>query len=128
MINNIMISSQFKIDDYDVIAKDFLIKILGLKFEEVLITDLSSLSDFCGCGWSDEESDNAENSINIFNLDLNLTEKEKVKLRYRAYCNKWKKWVIVKINETYGIDVVSASIPLVELFEEIRKSQVKYRH
>jgi tRNA A-37 threonylcarbamoyl transferase component Bud32 len=109
MAMKIEFAEQVKILDYDNIEKDFFDRILGMHYNEYLITDESVLSDFSFCG--DFTDDYEEEVVDIHNKDSSM------KPLYEA----WDEWVINKIYLTYGIKLEKTTIGLVELFEMIEK-------
>lgn len=91
----IVIAPQIDIESYHDIATEFFPKILDMDYENVLLTDESSIYDFtCVFGENEEESEN-------------LTEKNEDR-------------IIEKIKEVYNIDISDIKNGyLVEIFRRI---------
>ena len=88
----IEMAPQISIDQFEDIAADFIPKIFGMAYEDVLITDESSIYDF------------------DFELDL---KNSRVNHHTEEYLNK--------IKEVYGLDVSDIKgLLLVKIFERIR--------
>jgi hypothetical protein len=84
---------------YD-IGERFFEDMLALSIHDCMVTDLSALSDFSGCGLpTDLKTDS-------MSLD--------------QYYAAWRTWVIGKIRTEYGITIENTNIMLVELFGLIR--------
>ena len=88
-LSNITIAPQDGIDQFDALAREFLPAILGHDFDEVMITDESSLSDFSGFRETREEFD------------------------------AWERKVLQRIEDRYGVRPLDSGIHLVDLFRDI---------
>jgi acyl-CoA hydrolase len=81
------------VENYQEVADQFMQRIFGLEPGDYMISDLSSLSDFCSFGSSPEERD------------------------------EWMKPVSQTIREVYGITVTDRRTYLVDVFREIANRQ-----
>lgn len=105
MIDNIKITvaEDDIIDTYDDIAYPFFSDILDMNYDECLVTDETMLSDFSSCGLPVELSE-----------DINTLP--------RLY-EKWRDYIIEKINNHYNINIDSTHIYLIHLFKQIKQTQ-----
>lgn len=100
----IVMGSSTDIDDYEVIARDFLKEVFHLDYDECFISDESSLSDFAGCGVPEGAvPENCE---------------------MQEYYDIGRKYTVDKIMETYGIEVQPRDY-LITVFEKIRVNRTK---
>lgn len=99
----IEICDQDFIDDYAVEAREFFRGVLGLDFDSCLVTDESSLSDFCFSGAPDGALP-AEGAL------------------HECY-DAWYRWVLSEVSKQYDIDGIKPSIRLLALFERIRQNR-----
>lgn len=99
-IKKITFAEQDKINDYNEEAEDFFEKILDMKYEDCLVTDESSLSDFSSCGLPENMGKEATSLKELYSV--------------------WRGWVKEKIKDVYGISVEETNINLITLFEKIR--------
>lgn len=90
---------QIQIEEYETISTDFVRLILGLSPEECFLSDESDLDDFSLMGTS---------------LDIGELS--------------WDEFVISKVRERYGIDLVTTRINLVTLFATIKQTRNKTLH
>jgi len=104
---NITFAPTDKIDDYDEIAAEFLLKIFNLKLSECMISDESSLSDFATCAIPDE---------------LELDDKS-----YQELQQIGKTFMLEKIHDCYGFDPASSSY-LIDVFDLIRRDRLQFKH
>lgn len=89
------------IDSYNDEARDFLQKILGMDLDSVLLTDLSELQDFRFSGEFDASQ--CDDSLDLKGLG-----------------REWDRWVLQRIHAAYGLELKSARIGLIALFEQLR--------
>ncbi len=86
-----------------------------MSWDEVLLTDLSALSDFSSCG--------LPNDIETVGTLTSL---------YDAWDDAWGEWVIPKIEDVFGVKVDKTTIllvDLVDLFDRIEKQpSLSLRH
>ena len=87
--SNITIAPQDGIDQFEGLAREFLPAILGHDFDEVMITDESSVSDFCG------------------------------RLETREEFDAWERKVLQRIEDRYGVRPTDCGVLLVDLFRDI---------
>jgi hypothetical protein len=87
--SRIRFASQDGVAQFEALAREFLPAILGLDFEETMITDESSLSDFCGWRETREEFD------------------------------AWERKVLNGIEDRYGVRPVDSRVHLVDLFRDV---------
>ena len=102
---NFTVADDDIIEEYHEIACDFFETILNMDYEECLVTDESSLSDFSSCGLPD--NDKEYNSL-------------------EELYNDWKVFILSKINNTYNIELDNPHILLIHLFEIIKQSKIKH--
>jgi hypothetical protein len=88
-LSNITFAEQDGIDQFESLARDFLPAILGHDLDEVMITDESSVSDFCGRLETREEFDALERKV------------------------------LQRIEDRYGVRPTDSCIHLVDLFRDI---------
>ena len=110
-----------KIDDYEDIARIFFKNMFGMNIDEVLITDLSDLSDFSGSGMSRTQYEQAEGNVNL----EGIPKKQHLQKVFKEIGQYWDNLVFEKLKEQYGIEVKSTVIKLVDLFETISENQYK---
>lgn len=87
--SRITFASQDGVDQFESLAREFLPAILGYEFDDTLITDESSLSDFAGLYETREEFD------------------------------AWELDMLQRIEGRYGVRPADARIHLVDLFRDI---------
>ena len=87
------------VDAYEDVAREFMVRVLGMAPGDYAISDESRLSDFASCGLPAELGDGAH--------DL------------QALYRVWDCWVVETIAQAYGLQGVSPSILLVELFQQL---------
>lgn len=75
-------------------------RVIGRSATECLLTDLSALSDFVGCG---------------------VDAPKLMNLSYSEYLDAWDKWAIDKVRAEFGIELERTSITLVRLIERLRQ-------
>ena len=85
----IKFASQDGVDQFESLAREFLPAILGYEFDDVMITDESSPSDFCGYCETREEFD------------------------------AWERKILQRIEDRYGVRPPNAGVRLVDLFRDI---------
>jgi hypothetical protein len=91
------------IETFGDIAGPFFKDILGMDSEKVLLTDLSSLSDFSLSG---EYKSNLLASASLNSLYL-----------------EWDHWVLNRIEQHYGLTGLKPNTSLLMLFQEIREKR-----
>ena len=99
----IVMSCQDEIDAFEPTARKFLADILGMNFDSVLLTDPSSLSDFCPNGVQ----------ADTFTPKMSWPQVRKA----------WALQIIEKVRERYGIADVDVDEPLVALFRRIEAAE-----
>lgn len=99
----IVMSCQDEVDAFESTARKFLADILEMSFDSVLLTDLSSLSDFCPNGVDDA----------TFTPEMSWSQVRKA----------WTPQIIEKVRERYGIADVDVDEPLVALFRRIEAAE-----
>ena len=82
---NITFATGESLDAYGCVVDDFLEKALGLDAEECFVSDLSSLSDFVGCGLPDLNPDDYQD--------------------YESFADAWLDGMKKKVSSVYGVDV-----------------------
>jgi hypothetical protein len=87
--SRIKFASQDGVEQFESLAREFLPAILGYDFDETMITDESSLSDFCGLRKTREEFD------------------------------AWERKVLNGIEDRYGVRPPATNVLLVDLFRDI---------
>ena len=112
-----------KIDDYEDIARIFFKNMFGMNIDEVLITDLSDLSDFSGSGMSRSQYEQAEGNVNL----EGISKKQHLQKVFNEIGKYWDKLVLEKLKEQYGIEIKSTVIKLVDLFEKISEKEHKIK-
>lgn len=100
----IVMEDTTEIDDYEDIAREFLMTIFDQDYDECFISDLSSLSDFSSCCIPDDIDETKVSSMELLQ-DLG------------------SKLMVRKINETYGLDVEPRDY-LVKVFERLRQVRI----
>ena len=88
-LSRITFASQDGVDQFESVAREFLPAILGYQYDDVMLTDESSVSDFCGRCETREE--------------------------YEA----WERKVLRRIEDRFGVHPESAGVKLVDLFRDI---------
>ena len=101
MTKTVTFAAQDRIDLYEVTATEFFRSVLDMDYSECLVTYESCLSDFSSCGMPDELADSTTG----------------LKELYAA----WRVWVVQVVNDRYGLDDLTSSILLVDLFEKIEQ-------
>jgi hypothetical protein len=91
------------VDLYERTAREFLREILGLSYDECLITDESNLSDFSACGLPEELSGNAGSLQELY--------------------QRWDKWVVPRVCERYGIASFATNIRMTALWARIEAAR-----
>ena len=94
-----------EIEDYEDIAREFLMTIFNVDYDECFISDESSLSDFAGCCVPEEIDESKVSTMELLQ-DLG------------------KRLMVRKINETYGLDVDPHDY-LVKVFEQLRQVRIQ---
>jgi hypothetical protein len=92
-LSRITFAEQDGVDQFEALAREFLPAILGYSFGDTMITDESSLSDFCG------------------------------RLETREEFEAWKRKVLQRIEDRYGVRPPDARVRLVDLFRDIELRQ-----
>ena len=87
--SRIKFASQDGVDQFESLAREFLPAILGYEFDDVMITDESSPSDFCRFCETREEFD------------------------------AWEQKILQRIEDRYGLRPSDARVRLVDLFRDI---------
>ena len=87
--SHITFAPQDGVDQFESLAREFLPAILGHDYDEVMITDESSVSDFCG------------------------------RLETREEFDAWERKVLQRIEDRYGVRPTASRIHLVDLFRDI---------
>lgn len=80
-------------------------RVLDKSPQECLLTDLSTLSDFCGSGMplpADFET-----------------------LSYGEFCDVWDRWVLARIEAEFGVRLTSTRLTLVQVIEQLRASSAQ---
>jgi hypothetical protein len=92
--SRITFAEQDGVAQFESVAREFLPAILGLDFDDTMITDESSLSDFCG--W----------------------------LETRETFDAWGVKVLQRVEDRYGVRPTDTGIRLVDLFREIERHRL----
>jgi len=87
--SRITFAAQDGVEQFEALARQFLPAILGYDFDDTIITDESSPSDFCGRCETREEFD------------------------------AWEQKVLQRIEDLYGVRPVDSRVRLVDLFRDI---------
>ena len=114
-------ASQEIISEHDLIGLHFIKTLFDMDYREMSLSDESWLSDFSGCGLSDEDWDiiNKEYQI-LLNSSINYPESEKI---YQKIKNKyWDKFITQKVFEEYKIVIEKTNVCLYLLFQTIQDS------
>lgn len=115
-----IIIEQDTVDFYVREAQDFFTKILDTNYDEVLITDLSCLSDFNGRGFGEDSAEKDE-----FYKLINSEESSS----YSDILDFWDNFIINKIKNTYGVEISSTNIKLIDIFSQLSDlKKVVYKH
>ena len=88
-LSHITFASQEGVDQFESLAREFLPAILGYAYDDVMLTDESSLGDFCGRCETREE--------------------------YEA----WERKILQRIEDRFGVRPGAARVKLVDLFRDI---------
>lgn len=75
-------------------------RVLNKSPQDCLLTDLSTLSDFCGSGMP---------------LPPNFNS-----LSYSEFCDVWDRWVLGRIEAEFGVRLSSTRLTLVQVIEQLR--------
>lgn len=97
---------QDAIDTMEPLAQEFLEKVLGMDANCVLLTDLSSLSDFTGEG----------------DLPDGLNRIRETGTR-REFCKAWDLWVLQRVQERFEVRCERTTSPMVELLASIENAR-----
>ena len=92
-LSRITFASQEGVDQFETLAREFLPAILGYEYDDVMLTDESSLGDFCGRCETREE--------------------------YEA----WEQKILQRVEDRYGVRPESAVVKLVDLFRDIERQR-----
>lgn len=95
--------TQDKIEQHEATARRFFTEVLGISYDDVSATDLSTLSDFAPCGVDDDDHPEFETLYELYEFADAL--------------------VIGKVRDRYSIVLSSANIKLVDLFETIEAQE-----
>jgi hypothetical protein len=88
-LSRVTVAEQDGVAQFEALAREFLPAILGLDFDDAMITDESSLSDFCG--WRET----------------------------REGFDAWEQKVLQRIEHRYGVRPADSRVRLVDLFRDI---------
>lgn len=88
-LSRIAFAAQDGVDQFESLAREVLPAILGHDFDQTMITDESTLSDFCGLCETREEFD------------------------------AWERKVLQRVEDRYGVGPPDTGIHLVDLFRDI---------
>jgi hypothetical protein len=88
-LNRITFAAQDGVDQFESLAREFLPAILGLDFDQTMLSDESTLGDFCGLCETREEFD------------------------------AWGRKVLQRIEDRYGVRPADSRVRLVDLFRDI---------
>ena len=87
--SHITFASQDGVEQFESLAREFLPAILGYEYDDVMLTDESSLSDFCG------------------------------RCETREEFEAWERKVLQRIEDRFGVRPGTAGVKLVDLFRDI---------
>jgi hypothetical protein len=107
-MTKVVIASQERIDDFEQTAHEFFRAVLDMDYSECIVTDESRLSDFSSCGLPEDIADAAQGLKELYSA--------------------WDVWVVAVICDRYGLEDVSPTVLLVELFERIEWQQMSRIH
>lgn len=83
-------------------------RVLGRSSSNCLLTDLSSLNDFCGSG---------------------MTLPDNVKPRsYNDFCDIWDGWVLDRIEAEFGIRLANTRLTLIQVIHQLQSRAAPVRH
>ena len=88
-LSRIQFASQDGVEQFESLAREFLPAILGYEYDDVMLTDESSLGDFCG------------------------------RCETREEFEAWERKVLQRIEDRYGVRATHARVRLVDLFRDI---------
>ena len=88
-LNRITFASQDGVDQFEALAREFLPAIRGYECDDVMLTDESSLGDFCG------------------------------RCEAREEFEAWERKVLQRVEDRYGVRPTDAGVRLVDLFRDI---------
>ena len=88
-LSRITFAAQDGVDQFESLAREFLPAILGYEYDDVMLTDESSLGDFCGLCDTREE--------------------------FQA----WEQKILRRVEDRYGVRATHARVRLVDLFRDI---------
>lgn len=97
-----VVAAQDVIEAFEVTGRRVLREVLGMSWDEVLVTDESDLSDFSTCGMPEDDFPEGAN--------------------YGECCRLWNAWVIARISALYRVRLADTRIRLVELFRQVENS------
>lgn len=83
-------------------------RVLGKSPRECLLTDLSSLSDFCGSGMPRPK--NFED------------------MTYAQYCDAWDSWVLTRIEGEFGVRLASTQLTLIQVIAQLQRHVQQTTH
>ena len=97
------LAPQERIEGYESTAREFFRTVLDLDYRECVVTDQSRLVDFASCGLPEGLADGSGS----------------LAASYEA----WDAWVVQTLCSRYGVGIVSPSLVLVDLFEQIEAAR-----
>ena len=100
-MKTVVIAAQERIDDFEPTAVEFFRAVLGMDYGECIVTDESRLSDFASCGLPEDIADTTQS--------------------LQALYSAWDAWVVPAICSRYGLEELSTTMLLVDLFEQIER-------
>ena len=114
-------ASQEIISEHDLIGLHFVKTLFDMDYREMSLSDESCLSDFAGCGLSDDDWDRINKEYQtLLNSNINYPESEKI---YQKIKNKyWDKFITQKVFEEYRISIEKTNVCLYLLFQTIQGS------
>lgn len=119
--STITYAAQELILDYDTVATHFMKTIFDMNYHTMALSDESWLSDFTGCGLTDEDFKCISNLYNHSDkTGMKYTSSKK--LYYKIQYNFWSDWVKAQIKNVYNLDVIVLNEPIYTLFETIKST------
>ena len=104
----ITVASQDHIELYESTARRFFREVLDYDFDDCLITDESTLSDFSSCGLPEELADTAPSLKALYAI--------------------WDEWVLNELRTRYALEYTTTAVPLLRVFCDIEAFWTRQQH
>jgi hypothetical protein len=114
-------ASQDIISDYDLIGLHFMKNLFDMDYREMALSDESWLSDFSGCGLTDDDWIKiSQEYLALLNSDINYPQSET--LYHKVKNTYWDKIITQKVFDEYRLSIEKTNVLLYALFDAIKGS------